>query len=138
MASRLENAVSPYLRSHADNPVDWWPWGADAFAEAQRRDVPVIISIGYATCHWCHVMARETFSDPDVGAWLSERVVAIKVDREEHPEVDSAYLTAAGAFTEQLGWPLTVFATPEGVPSTPPPICRPFRCRSKGCRASAR
>lgn len=114
MAARLENAVSPYLQSHAGNPVDWWPWGADALAEAARRDVPVMISIGYATCHWCHVMARETFADPEVGAWLNERVVAIKVDREEHPEVDAAYMTAASAFSDQLGWPLTVFATPEG------------------------
>lgn len=114
MARRLENAVSPYLRSHADNPVDWWPWGDAAFEEARRRDVPIMISIGYATCHWCHVMARETFSDPTVAEWLNERVVSIKVDREEHPQVDAAYLTAAGAFSEQLGWPLTVFATPEG------------------------
>ncbi|KRF32898.1 thioredoxin domain-containing protein [Yonghaparkia sp. Soil809] len=114
MAVRLENAVSPYLQSHADNPVDWWPWGEEAFAEAARRDVPVMISIGYATCHWCHVMARETFSDPEVGAWLAERVVSIKVDREEHPDVDAAYMTAAGAFSDQLGWPLTVFATPQG------------------------
>ncbi|WAB85110.1 DUF255 domain-containing protein [Microcella daejeonensis] len=114
MASRLENAVSPYLRSHAGNPVDWWPWSAEAFAEARRRDVPVMVSIGYATCHWCHVMARETFADPAVGEWLAERVVSVKVDREEHPEVDAAYMAAAGAFTEQLGWPLTVFATPEG------------------------
>ncbi len=97
MAARLENAVSPYLQSHADNPVDWWPWGEEAFAEAARRDVPVMISIGYATCHWCHVMARETFSDPEVGAWLAERVVSIKVDREEHPDVDAAYMTAASA-----------------------------------------
>ncbi len=114
MATRLENAVSPYLQSHAGNPVDWWPWGADAFAEAGRRDVPVMISIGYATCHWCHVMARETFADPAIGEWLAEKVVAIKVDREEHPEVDAAYMTAASAFSDQLGWPLTVFATPEG------------------------
>lgn len=114
MAARLENAVSPYLQSHAGNPVDWWPWGAEAFAEAARRDVPVMISIGYATCHWCHVMARETFSDPEVGAWLAESVVSVKVDREEHPEVDAAYMTAASAFSDRLGWPLTVFATPDG------------------------
>lgn len=114
MASRLENAVSPYLHSHAGNPVDWWPWGEEAFAEARRRDAPVMVSIGYATCHWCHVMARETFADAAVGQWLAERVVSVKVDREEHPEVDAAYMAAAGAFTEQLGWPLTVFVTPEG------------------------
>ena len=114
MANRLASAISPYLRSHADNPVDWFPWGADAFAEAERRDVPVLISIGYATCHWCHVMARESFSDPELAAYLNERFVAIKVDREEHPEVDASYLSAASAFTGNLGWPLTVFATTRG------------------------
>ncbi|OJX72555.1 DUF255 domain-containing protein [Leifsonia sp. 71-9] len=114
MANRLQDAISPYLRAHADNPVDWWPWGAEAFAEARRRDVPVLISIGYATCHWCHVMARESFSDPALAAELDARFVPIKVDREEHPEVDAAYLSAASAFTDNLGWPLTVFATPDG------------------------
>jgi uncharacterized protein YyaL (SSP411 family) len=114
MSNRLADAVSPYLRSHADNPVDWWPWGQEAFDEAARRDVPVLVSIGYATCHWCHVMARESFSDPVLAAHLNERFVAVKVDREEHPDVDSSYLAAASAFTEALGWPLTVFATPQG------------------------
>jgi uncharacterized protein len=114
MPNRLGDAVSPYLRSHADNPVDWQPWGPAAFEEAAERDVPVLISIGYSTCHWCHVMARESFSDPELAAYLNEHFVSIKVDREEHPDVDSSYLAAAAAFTEQLGWPLTVFATPEG------------------------
>lgn len=114
MADRLRGASSPYLLAHADNPVDWWPWGAEAFAEAGRRDVPVLISIGYATCHWCHVMARESFGDPELAARLNRSFVAIKVDREEHPDVDAAYLAAAGAFTPQLGWPLTVFASPDG------------------------
>jgi uncharacterized protein YyaL (SSP411 family) len=114
MTNRLSDAVSPYLRSHADNPVDWWAWGEDPFAEAARRDVPVFVSIGYATCHWCHVMARESFSDPELAAYLNEHFVAIKVDREEHPEVDAAYLAAASAFTGNLGWPLSVFATPRG------------------------
>ncbi|MDQ1555895.1 MAG: uncharacterized protein QOI02_897, partial [Actinomycetota bacterium] len=114
MPNRLADSVSPYLRSHSDNPVDWYPWGAEAFAEAARRDVPVLISIGYATCHWCHVMARESFSDPALAAWMNENFVSIKVDREEHPDVDSSYLAAASAFTDQLGWPLTVFATPAG------------------------
>ncbi|MBN9139675.1 MAG: thioredoxin domain-containing protein [Micrococcales bacterium] len=114
MGRRLEEAVSPYLRAHAGNPVDWWPWGPDAFAEAARRDVPVLVSIGYATCHWCHVMARESFSDTAIAEYLNEHLVAIKVDREEHPDVDAAFLAAASAFTPQLGWPLTVFATPEG------------------------
>ena len=114
MPNRLADAVSPYLRSHADNPVDWYPWGPEAFAEAARRDVPVLVSIGYATCHWCHVMARESFSDPELATYLNAHLVAIKVDREEHPEVDAAYMTAAGAFTPNLGWPLNAFATPEG------------------------
>ncbi|NQX36506.1 thioredoxin domain-containing protein [Herbiconiux sp. VKM Ac-2851] len=114
MTNRLGDAISPYLRSHADNPVDWYPWGEAAFAEARERDVPVLVSIGYSTCHWCHVMARESFSDPALAAYLNERFVAIKVDREEHPEVDSAYLAAAGAFTQNLGWPLNVFVTPSG------------------------
>lgn len=114
MTNRLGDAISPYLRAHADNPVDWYPWGPEAFAEARRRDVPLMISIGYATCHWCHVMARETFSDPAIAAVLGERFVSIKVDREEHPDVDAAYLSAASAFTDGLGWPLTVFATPGG------------------------
>lgn len=114
MPNRLADAVSPYLRSHAGNPVDWYPWGAEPFAEAARRDVPVLVSIGYATCHWCHVMARESFSDPALAAYLNEHLVAIKVDREEHPEVDAAYLAAAGAFTPNLGWPLNAFATPDG------------------------
>jgi uncharacterized protein YyaL (SSP411 family) len=112
--NRLADSTSPYLRVHADNPVDWWPWSEEAFTEAARRDVPVLISIGYATCHWCHVMARESFSDPEVAAQLAAGFVAIKVDREEHPDVDAAYLAAASAFTPSLGWPLTVFTTPAG------------------------
>jgi len=114
MTNRLSDAVSPYLRSHADNPVDWWAWGEQPFAEAARRGVPVFVSIGYATCHWCHVMARESFSDPELAGYLNEHFVAIKVDREEHPEVDAAYLAAASAFTGNLGWPLSVFTTPAG------------------------
>jgi uncharacterized protein len=114
MPNRLGSAVSPYLRSHAGNPVDWYSWGPDAFAEATARDVPVLISIGYSTCHWCHVMARESFSDPELAAYLNTHFVSIKVDREEHPDVDASYLAAASAFTDQLGWPLTVFATPSG------------------------
>lgn len=116
MPSRLSDSVSPYLRAHADQPVDWWPWGAEAFAEAARRDVPVLVSIGYATCHWCHVMARESFADPALAEYLNARFVAVKVDREEHPDVDASYLAAAGAFTEHLGWPLNAFATPDGRP----------------------
>jgi uncharacterized protein YyaL (SSP411 family) len=116
VADRLADATSPYLLQHKDNPVAWWTWGPDAFAEARRRDVPVMVSIGYSTCHWCHVMARESFQDPTTAAELDEGFVAIKVDREEHPDVDAAYMAAAAAFTPNLGWPLTVFVTPAGRP----------------------
>ncbi|WP_091226003.1 thioredoxin domain-containing protein [Microbacterium sp. 3J1] len=114
MTNRLADTLSPYLRAHADNPVDWYPWGAEAFAEAERRDVPLLISIGYSTCHWCHVMARESFADPETAALIDRDFVAVKVDREEHPDVDGAYMAAASAFTQNLGWPLTVFTTPRG------------------------
>ena len=116
MNPRLADATSPYLRAHAGNPVAWYPWGEEAFAEARRRDVPVMVSIGYSTCHWCHVMARESFEDAATAAELDAGFVAVKVDREEHPEVDAAYMAAAAAFTPHLGWPLTVFATPHGRP----------------------
>jgi len=114
VTSRLASSASPYLRAHADNPVAWYPWGPEAFAEAARRDVPVFISIGYSTCHWCHVMARESFQDAATAAELNDGFVAIKVDREEHPDVDDAYMAAASAFTRNLGWPLSVFTTPTG------------------------
>ena len=116
MPNRLASAMSPYLRSHAENPVDWFEWGPSAFAEAAARGVPVLVSIGYSTCHWCHVMARESFSDPELAEYLNDNFVAIKVDREEYPDVDASYLAAASAFTENLGWPLNVFVTPEGGP----------------------
>lgn len=116
MNPRLAEATSPYLRAHAGNPVAWFPWGEEAFAQARARDVPVMVSIGYSTCHWCHVMARESFEDADTAADLDAGFVAIKVDREEHPEVDAAYMAAASAFAPNLGWPLTVFVTPQGRP----------------------
>ncbi|WP_127475911.1 thioredoxin domain-containing protein [Microbacterium sulfonylureivorans] len=116
MNPRLADATSPYLRAHAGNPVPWFPWGEEAFAAARARDVPVLVSIGYSTCHWCHVMARESFEDAATAAEIDAGFVAIKVDREEHPEVDAAYMAAAAAFTPSLGWPLTVFVTPEGRP----------------------
>lgn len=116
MNPRLESSASPYLRAHAGNPVAWYPWGESAFAEARRRDVPVLVSIGYSTCHWCHVMARESFADPATAEAINRDFVAVKVDREEHPQVDAAYMAAAAAFTPHLGWPLTVFATPHGRP----------------------
>jgi uncharacterized protein len=112
MAERLRNATSPYLLQHADNPVDWWPWSDEAFAEAQARDVPVMLSVGYSACHWCHVMAHESFEDASIATLLNENVVAIKVDREERPDVDAVYMTATQAMTGQGGWPMTVFMTP--------------------------
>ena len=114
--NRLKDSTSPYLLQHADNPVDWWPWCDGAFAEAARRDVPVLLSVGYAACHWCHVMAHESFEDPRTAALLNEHVVAIKVDREERPDVNAVYMTATQAMTGQGGWPMTVFMTPEGEP----------------------
>ncbi len=116
MGNRLAGATSPYLLQHADNPVDWWPWSQEAFAEARRRDVPVLISVGYAACHWCHVMAHESFEDDAVAALINEDFVAIKVDREERPDVDAVYMTATQAMTGQGGWPMTVFAAPNGDP----------------------
>jgi hypothetical protein len=116
VVNRLGGATSPYLLQHADNPVDWWQWSDEAFAEARRRDVPVLISVGYAACHWCHVMAHESFEDEAVGRLVNENFVAIKVDREERPDVDAIYMTATQAMTGQGGWPMTVFATPDGEP----------------------
>ncbi|MCM4079987.1 thioredoxin domain-containing protein [Paractinoplanes hotanensis] len=116
MANRLAGATSPYLLQHADNPVDWWEWSPEAFAEAKRRDVPVLISVGYAACHWCHVMAHESFEDEQVARLMNDGFVAIKVDREERPDVDAVYMTATQAMTGQGGWPMTVFATPGGDP----------------------
>ncbi|WP_206445939.1 thioredoxin domain-containing protein [Agrococcus sp. KRD186] len=114
--NRLGAATSDYLRLHAANPVDWREWGDAAFAEARERGMPVFASVGYATCHWCHVMARESFADPAIGQQLREGFVAVKVDREERPDVDAALMGAASAFTRNLGWPLSVFLTPEGLP----------------------
>ncbi|KOV12062.1 membrane protein [Streptomyces sp. XY431] len=116
MPNRLADATSPYLQQHADNPVDWWPWGPEAFAEAERRGVPVLLSVGYAACHWCHVMAHESFEDGGTAAYLNERFVAVKVDREERPDVDAVYMEAVQAATGQGGWPMTVFLTPEKEP----------------------
>ena len=116
MADRLKNATSPYLLQHADNPVDWWPWSPEAFAAARERDVPVMLSVGYSACHWCHVMAHESFEDPQTAGLLNDNLVSIKVDREERPDVDAVYMTATQAMTGQGGWPMTVFMTPDGKP----------------------
>jgi uncharacterized protein len=114
--NRLSGARSPYLLQHANNPVDWWPWCDDAFAEARRRDVPVLISVGYSACHWCHVMAHESFEDESIAAIVNRTVVPIKVDREERPDVDAVYMAATQLMSGQGGWPMTVFATPQGQP----------------------
>jgi uncharacterized protein len=116
MANRLKDATSPYLQQHAGNPVDWWPWSQEAFDEARRRDVPVLLSVGYAACHWCHVMAHESFEDETTAALMNAHLVSIKVDREERPDVDAVYMTATQAMTGQGGWPMTVFMTPEREP----------------------
>jgi uncharacterized protein len=114
--NRLAEATSPYLLQHAENPVDWWPWSDAAFEEARRRDVPVLISVGYAACHWCHVMAHESFENEAIARLINDDYVAVKVDREERPDVDAVYMTATQAMTGQGGWPMTVFATPDGEP----------------------
>lgn len=114
--NRLAQETSRYLQQHAHNPVDWYPWGDEAFEEAQRRQVPVFLSIGYSTCHWCHVMAHESFNDPDVASYLNEHFVCIKVDREERPDVDAIYMRAVQAMGVRGGWPLSVFLTPDRQP----------------------
>jgi uncharacterized protein YyaL (SSP411 family) len=119
MANRLADQTSPYLRQHADNPVDWWPWSDEAFELARSTDRPVLLSVGYSSCHWCHVMAHESFEDPAVAALVNDWFVPIKVDREERPDVDSVYMEATQAMTGHGGWPMTVFADPDG---------RPFFC----------
>lgn len=116
MSNRLSRSLSPYLRQHADNPVDWWEWSPEAFAEARRRNVPVLVSIGYATCHWCHVMAHESFEDPQTAALMNAAFVNIKVDREERPDVDSVYMDAVQAIHGRGGWPLHAFVDHEGRP----------------------
>jgi uncharacterized protein YyaL (SSP411 family) len=114
--NRLASATSPYLLQHKDNPVHWWEWGDEAFAEARRRDVPVLLSVGYAACHWCHVMAHESFEDDATAAMMNEHFVNIKVDREERPDVDAVYMAATQALTGHGGWPMTVFLTQSGTP----------------------
>ncbi|WP_367223232.1 thioredoxin domain-containing protein [Streptomyces sp. 16-176A] len=116
MANRLAQSTSPYLLQHADNPVDWWPWSPEAFEEARRRDVPVLLSVGYSACHWCHVMAHESFEDQATAGYLNEHFVSVKVDREERPDVDAVYMEAVQAATGQGGWPMTVFLTPDAEP----------------------
>ncbi len=116
MPNRLADQTSPYLLQHRDNPVDWWPWGEEAFEEARRREVPIFLSVGYSSCHWCHVMAHESFEDEEVARKLNQGFVPVKVDREERPDVDSVYMDAVTALTGRGGWPMSVFLTPDGRP----------------------
>ena len=116
MANRLADETSPYLRQHAGNPVDWYPWGPEALERARLEDRPILLSIGYAACHWCHVMERESFENPATAAFMNERFVCIKVDREERPDLDAIYMQAVQALTGSGGWPMTVFLTPAGEP----------------------
>ena len=116
MANRLAEETSPYLLQHKDNPVDWQPWGPEALERAAQEDKPILLSIGYSACHWCHVMERESFEDEETAALMNESFVPIKVDREERPDVDDIYMEAVQGMTGQGGWPLTVFLDPEGVP----------------------
>jgi uncharacterized protein YyaL (SSP411 family) len=116
MPNRLINETSPYLLQHAHNPVDWYPWGDEALQKAKTEDKPIFLSIGYAACHWCHVMEHESFEDAATAARMNEAFVSIKVDREERPDLDSIYMNAVVAMTGQGGWPMSVFLTPEGHP----------------------
>ncbi|MBI4898419.1 MAG: thioredoxin domain-containing protein [Actinobacteria bacterium] len=116
MPNRLASESSPYLRQHADNPVDWYPWGDEALTRARDADKPILLSIGYAACHWCHVMAHESFEDPATAAYMNEHFVNIKVDREERPDIDAIYIEAAQAISGHAGWPLTAFLTPSQAP----------------------
>ena len=114
--NHLINESSPYLLQHAHNPVDWYPWGEEAFAKARKENKPVLLSIGYSACHWCHVMAHESFEDEDIAKLMNDLFVNIKVDREERPDLDQIYMNAVQMMTHHGGWPMTVFLTPDGVP----------------------
>ncbi|MEE8331908.1 MAG: DUF255 domain-containing protein [Acidimicrobiia bacterium] len=116
MPNRLARSASPYLLQHAENPVDWYEWSDEAFADAKERDVPVMLSVGYAACHWCHVMAHESFEDAATAEIMNRSFVNIKVDREERPDIDRIYMDATQAMTGSGGWPMTVFLTPQGGP----------------------
>jgi uncharacterized protein YyaL (SSP411 family) len=114
--NRLIDEKSPYLLQHAHNPVDWYPWGDEAFEKAKAEDKPIFLSIGYSTCHWCHVMERESFEDPEIATLMNETFINIKVDREERPDIDNVYMTVCQMLTGSGGWPLTIIMTPDKVP----------------------
>jgi uncharacterized protein YyaL (SSP411 family) len=114
--NRLSREASPYLRQHAQNPVDWYPWGDEALAAARSLDRPILLSVGYAACHWCHVMAHESFDDPEVASYMNEHFVCVKVDREERPDIDSIYMDVLQAMNGSGGWPMTMFLTPDARP----------------------
>src|SRR6185503_15480346 len=116
MPNRLALETSPYLRQHAENPVDWYPWGTEALAKARAEDKPILLSIGYAACHWCHVMAHESFEDEETARLMNDGFVNIKVDREERPDIDGIYMQAVQAMTGHGGWPMTMFLLPDGSP----------------------
>jgi uncharacterized protein YyaL (SSP411 family) len=116
MANRLAEETSPYLLQHKDNPVDWFPWGEEALSKAEAEDKPILLSVGYSACHWCHVMERESFEDEQTARMMNEHYVSVKVDREERPDIDSIYMSAVQALTRHGGWPMTVFLTPDGAP----------------------
>ena len=116
MSNRLKTEASPYLQMHSENPVDWYPWGAEAFQRAREEEKPIFLSIGYSACHWCHVIARESFEDNEIAELLREDFISVKVDKEERPDVDAVYLLASQVFTGSAGWPTTVLAAPEGKP----------------------
>src|SRR5512140_1618083 len=116
MPNRLAQQTSPYLRQHAQDPVDWYPWGEEALERARREDRPIFLSVGYSSCHWCHVMEREVFEKEDVAELLNRSFVCIKVDREERPDLDAAYMEALQAMTGSGGWPMSLFLNPEAKP----------------------
>ena len=114
--NRLAEETSPYLLQHKDNPVEWYPWSEEALRRAREEDKPILVSIGYSACHWCHVMERESFEDSDTAAYMNQHFVPVKVDREERPDVDALYMEAVRGMTGHGGWPLTAFLDPDGVP----------------------
>ena len=116
MSNHLKYQTSPYLLQHAENPVDWYPWGEEAFCKARAEDKPIFLSIGYSTCHWCHVMARESFEDLEIADILNKYYVSVKVDKEERPDIDSIYMAVCQAFTGRGGWPVSIFMTAEQKP----------------------